>query len=327
MYVNPYAPLAGKGQWLKANFHVHAVADGAGGVWTERHLERRRLAKPVWEGAPVRGPLNDVSTVIALYRDAGYDVITIADQSSLMDTREIGERLGILTIDGIENIEQDGILCIGIQRFIKGEPQQVLDECARQGGFSIVCHPNLFPGPGMPPLLSRDTTRSLHGYDGLEILTPAVFKGLKGSGLATDFWDELLSLGSLMWGFGNDDFHWYWEMDRAWNFVFAEGRTEADVKAAAKRGSTYVSTGLWLEQLSFDGSLLTVGATLPGGRPRRIRYEFVGANGAILGQGSGESARYHLSGQEPYVRVEAASDDGAMLWTQPIYDNARLKPV
>jgi hypothetical protein len=268
-----------------------------------------------------------VSKVIAAYKDAGYDVLTIADQSSVMDTREIGEKLGILTINGIENIEQDGILCIDIQRFIEEKPQEVIDECARQGGFSIVCHPNLIPGPGFPPLLSRETTRTLRGYDGIEILTPAVFKGLNGSGLATDFWDELLTAGKLMWGFGNDDFHWYWEMDRAWNFVFAGGRSAAEVKAALRRGSTYVSTGLQLKQFSFDGSVLTVSATLPGGQPRRIRYEFVGENGAILSEGSGESARYRLSGHEPYVRLEAASDDGAMLWTQPVYDDARLRRV
>ena len=325
MYINPYAPLAGEGLWLKANFHVHAVPDGTGGQWTAAQLERRRLSGPAWEGAPVRGPLNGVSRVIALYKDAGYDVLTIADQSSVMDTRGIGEKLGILTIKGIENIEQDGILCIDIQRFIKGEPQEVLDDCARQGGFSIVCHPNLIPGPGFPPLLSRETTRTLRGYDGIEILTPAVFKGLQGSGLATDFWDELLSAGKLVWGFGNDDFHWYWEMDRAWNMVFAAGRTVAEVKAALKRGSTYVSTGLQLRQLTFEDSVLTVGATMPGGQPRRIRYEFVGAGGEILAEGSGEAARYRLSGHEPYVRVEATSDAGAMLWTQPVYDEARLR--
>ncbi len=327
MYVNPYTALAGEGQWLKANFHVHAVPDGTGGQWTEKQLERRRLARPAYQGAPVRGPLNDVSRVMALYKDAGYDVLTIADQSSVMDTREIGEKLGILAIRGIENIEHDGILCIDIQRFIKGAPQEILDECARQGGFSIVCHPNLVPGPGFPPLLSREMTWSLRGYDGIEILTPAVFKGLMGSGLATDFWDELLSAGRLMWGFGNDDFHWYWEMDRAWNWVFAGGRGVAEVKAALKRGSTYVSTGLMLKQLSFQDGVLTVGATLPGGQPRRIRYEFVGANGAILAEGSGDGARYRLAGHEAYVRVQAASDDGARLWTQPIYDDARLKRV
>ena len=327
MYVNPYAALAGNGSWLKANFHVHAVPDGTAGQWTAKQLERRRRIKPAWEGAPVRGPLNDVSRVVALYKDAGYDVVMIADQSSLMDTREIGERLGIVTVNGIENIEHDGILCIGIRELIKGEPQEVIDECGRQGGIRSLCHPNLLPAPGLPELLSKELTRSLRSYDGIEILTPAVFKGLMGSGLATDLWDELLTAGKLVWGFGNDDFHWYWEMDRAWNFVFAGGRGLADIKAAVKRGSTYVSTGLVLKQLSFDGTELTVAATLPGGQPRRIRYEFVGEDGAVLaeGAGAGDAARFRLTGREPYVRVHAMSDDGAALWTQPVYDDARLR--
>jgi len=44
-----------------------------------------------------------VSEVIALYKDAGYDVLTIADQSSVMKTRgRSAKKLGILTIKGIE---------------------------------------------------------------------------------------------------------------------------------------------------------------------------------------------------------------------------------
>ncbi len=287
------------------------------------------MAKPAWDGAPVRGPLNDVSKVVALYKDAGYDVLTIADQSSLMDTRELGEKLDILTIRGIENIEHDGILCIGIEELIRGEPQEVINECARQGGFSIICHPNLLPAPGLHELLAKHTTKSLTGYDGIEILTPAVFKGLMGSGLATDFWDELLTAGKLVWGFGNDDFHWFWEMDRAWNWVFADGRGVAEIKAAVKRGSTYVSTGLVLSRFSLEGGVLEVGATLPGGQPRRTHYEFVGEDGTVLAECSGaaETARYRLGGNEAYVRVHAASEDGAALWTQPVYDDARLKRV
>ncbi len=48
MYMSPYAALAGKGLWLKANFHVHAVPDGIGGQWTAKQLERRRQ----WRSRP-----------------------------------------------------------------------------------------------------------------------------------------------------------------------------------------------------------------------------------------------------------------------------------
>ncbi len=43
--------------------------------------------------------------------------------------------------------------------------------------------------------------------------------------------------------------------------------------------------------------------------------------------GDGDAARYRLAGHESYVRVHAMSDDGAALWTQPIYDDAKLKRV
>ena len=204
------------------------------------------------------------------------------DQGSFWDTSELGRQLGIRTINGIEYVEQDGILCIGIREFITGTPQRAVDECARQGGFSIVCHPNELPEPGLPTLLSKSVIRTLRGFDGLEILTPAIFKGFLGSGLATDLWDELLTDGKLVWGFGNDDFHWPWEMDRGWNFILADSTEYPDLKAAVKRGSSYVSTGLLLESFSLGDGILRVQATFPGTRPNRVHYEFVGENGAIL---------------------------------------------
>ena len=79
MYVNPYATWSGTGRWLRTNFHIHAIPDGTAGAQKNAEVtELLRRMKPPWPGAPKRGPLNEVSNVIALYRDAGYDVITIS---------------------------------------------------------------------------------------------------------------------------------------------------------------------------------------------------------------------------------------------------------
>jgi len=50
---------------------------------------------------------------------------------------------------------------------------------------------------------------ALKGYTGIEIFDSVIYR-LNGSGLATDAWDFLLSQGKLVWKFGDDDFHrWY----------------------------------------------------------------------------------------------------------------------
>jgi hypothetical protein len=301
MYVNPYQSIAiGNGKWLKANFHVHASLDGSG----------KRC---------------EISEVIYMYKDADYDVLTISNQTSFVDTKEFGEKFDILTINGIEYIEKDGILCIGINAFIQGEPQDVINECSKQGGFAVISHPNWISEEGFPPALTKEMLKPLKGYIGLEILTPGIFNRFKGSGLATDVWDEFLTEGKLIWGFANDDFHTYHNFDKGWNVIYARERDYASIKAAVERGSLYASTGLWLKEFLFEDNTIRVAANFNGTPAKKIRYEFIGENGKMLFACAGETGVYRLIGDEPYVRVQATSEHGAMLWTQPVYNNEILK--
>lgn len=303
MYVNPYeAVSSNKGSWLKANFHVHSSAEGNG-----RPLE----------------PDEDVR----LYKQAGYDVLTLSNHSNLTDTGALGEKYDILTINGIEYIEYDGILCVGIKSFIKGEPQAVIDECARQGGFSVLCHPNLQFENGMLPTIPRELSARLTGYTGIEILTPVVFKRFRGSGLAVDLWDEYLTAGKLVWAFANDDSHIYSDIDRAWNMIYSESRTYESIKVAVKRGSLYASTGLLLHHFSFVNGMLSLTAGYKHNQPENIRYSFHGANGRLLHETTGKTGVFRPGSSEPYIRVQAVSEQGASLWTQPVYEAASFKYV
>lgn len=298
MYINPYEPiLYTKGSWLKANFHVHSSTGGKGG-----HI------------AP--------SEVVKVYKEAGYDILTLSNHSQLTDTRELGEKHDILTINGIEYIGYDGILCVGIDSFISGTPQEVIDECSSQDGFSVLCHPNLQYEKGMIPTLPRELIRKLKGFSGIEILTPLVFSRFKGSGLAVDLWDELLSSGKLVWAFGSDDFHRYSDMDRAWTMVFSQSRTADAVKAAVRKGCLYASTGLYLYSFTMDSDKLSITAGYKQEQPEAVRYSFYGLNGRPLYETVGRDGVYRIEGGEPYIRVRAMSEHGAALWTQPVCDEA-----
>jgi hypothetical protein len=302
VYRNPYALADSFGSgWSKSNFHVHAFPDASGSPY----------------GA---------TAVVEKYKEAGYDVVAVLTQGEFIPTEQIAAAAGICTIDGMEYIEEDGILCVGVDSVLQGSPQEVIDEVARQGGFSVVAHPHWESEPGLPFAMPRAHLDGLTGYLGIEIMNPAIFRGFAGSGLATDVWDEFLSQGKLVWGFGNDDFHVWPNLDRAWNMVHAEP-TFTGVKAAVTEGRFYASTGLRLEAFELDGLDLSVAVSGGKSKVGPLRFRFVGENGAVLHESSGESAGYTLDGSELYVRVEARAEHGAMLWTQPVYAEERYTPM
>jgi len=55
-------------------------------------------------------------------------------------------------------------------------------------------------------------------------------------------------------------------------------------------------------------------------------YRFVTEGGRYAAAVTGREARFTLTG-ESYVRVEVIGENGAMLFTQPVYDPARLQRV
>jgi hypothetical protein len=139
-----------------------------------------------------------------------------------------------------------------------------------------------------------------------------------GVGLATDFWDEELSRGRLLWGFACDDSHQGYEINVGWTEVLAASDDFATVKAAVHAGALTASRGMRLFGWDFDGSTLRVEADLPYLRVNRAEYRFIGEGGKLLHAEEGKVGSYTLSGDEPYVRVESRNGDGSILWTQPL---------
>jgi len=162
--------------------------------------------------------------------------------------------------------------------------------------------------------------QQLSGYTGVEIFNGVIFR-MTGTGLALDVWDELLTKGKRVWGFANDDFHRWYDMAKGWNVVFAESKSHQGIINAVQQGRFYASTGLTLHEFNFDGLRLTVRATAKDTYVNQYRYRFIGHEGQVLQEIEAETGEYQLTGEEKYIRVEVLSEHGAMLWTQPIYDN------
>ena len=295
MFVNPYEKvIKKKGQWLRSNFHIHA---GTG---------------PDTCGAIA------IDDVIAAYKEANYDVLTISNHDIFSDVQEYQKKHDIVLINGFEFSTHPHMLCIGNTSVIKGSHQEVIDECRKQGGFVILCHPNWMRKEYLP----WSEAEALTGYTGIEIYNSVIFR-MEGSGLATDTWDFLLSRGKLVWGFANDDFHRWHDMARSWTMIYAEKNQES-VRRSIDRGSTYVSTGLILREFIFENGTIKVLVSAKDTYVKDYRYIFIGENGKILKDQTGEYGEYKMEGSELYVRVQVVSEHGAMLWTQPIYDSDRF---
>ena len=307
---NPYASLK-DGKWLKCNFHVHdATYDG------EVRYPRAEIAK--------------------MYKDADYDVITFSSQTECVASDAVAAEAGLAGVNGEEYARVDGFLLLGIQRFIDGTPQEAIDACAAQGGFSVACHPHMnetfcaaMPGRFTSPQLIRET----EGFVGVEILNGAL--GRKhlpemtfgaatmppttlGRTLATDTWDELLCAGRRVWGFGSDDSHVPCEINLAWTMLYAPSTAFADIKRAATDGRLYASTGLALKACELEGDTLVFRANQPHLEDAEIQYRVV-CDGRVVCEERCDTLRFPLPQGARYVRVEAAADDGSRLWASPLF--------
>lgn len=295
MYINPYVNIKKEnGQWLRANFHTHAGT-----------------------GEGTCGAL-EINEVIKYYKVAGYSVLTISNHDLFSDVSEIEKEHDMVLINGFEYSQEKHMLCIGGDKLVLDRHQNTINECNNQGGFVVLCHPNWIHKEYWPWKDIDD----LHGYLGIEIMNSVIFR-LSGSALATDTWDYLLSQGKLVWGFGNDDFHRWYDMAKSWNMIYA-GMNRMDVMESIRSGRFYVSTGLLLNEFDFQQGSIKLTACAKDNYINNYKYIFIGKDGQILKEQTGVSGEYDMNGSELYVRVHVISEHGAMLWTQPLYDDSRF---
>jgi hypothetical protein len=300
-YHNPYGRLAeGGGKWLKCNFHVHNDA------------------------APADKKPEALLGILSGYKAAGYDIIVNSEHHFYSDTAAPGAKAGVKTFNGQEYIGKDGIVLAGTKGFIEGSPQEAVDRCAAEGGFSIACHPNIGAGSQEPQehLLLRKDILILKRLDGVEVMNGCLMRNAgtandMGSGYAGDFWDEMLSCGNIAWAFGNDDYHTEPDMDLAWTGIYAKSDGFADVLASVREGCLYASSGPRLKRFAYDGNILEVEAEY-GDADEPLVYRFIGAGGVVLSEKRGTAASLEAIPGESYIRVEAYGGGGARLYTQPL---------
>jgi hypothetical protein len=301
MYINPYQNLSG-GKWCKANFHAHAGTEYEPGSCGQYPMD----------------------LVAKIYRECGFDILCFSNHDLFIEPTDYSKR-NLLMIPGVEYSGTDccHMLTIGVRKSLHElDHQGAIDETVKTGGLAVICHPNW-------PLRDHwkvDDIEKLVGYTGLEVMNMCVYR-MEGSGLAADIWDHLLSQGRLVYGFGSDDFHEHFDAGRSFNLIYCDGKDYGSMKAAIDRGAFCVSTGLWLEYLMLDGDSMHVKVRYPIETfADTFAYRFVSENGRVLSEQKGSCSQYRLT-DENYLRVEAIGENGAMLFTQPVYREGALKKV
>lgn len=292
MLINPYASMESDGRaWIKTNFHTHAGIEQPGNC----------------------GEL-PLDAVIEAYRRAGYGALAISNHNVYLPRD--ASYTGISVLDAVEYSQHPHMLLVGTTHYHDVDHQQAIHRAREEGAFVILCHPNWMRRQYWP---WRDML-DMDGYTGIEIVNPVIYT-LKGSGMALDAWDYLLSRGKLVYGFANDDFHQWRDIERAYTMIHAKSPSFVDIKAAVEAGSFYVSTGLRLNYLRMSNTHIDVSVGFfVDSFINTFSYRLIGANGKLLNVTKGTSASFEYPKEEPYVRIEATAENGAMLFLQPIVE-------
>ncbi len=286
--INPLAQA--NGIWLRGSFHGHC----------DEH------------SACASVPLADS---LRQYEQVGAGFITVTDHDHVTDLNPARQQYPDLALlHGFEYSTRENVVFCGSE--VTDLFRESLEDALlhAQDLLTIVCHPQ--PMGAAREYWTRAKLEALGTMpDGVE-----VYNGHYGTEtgrangrqpLYNDFWDELLTAGHHIWGFGNDDFHDPEDFSNAWNMVHVDGSSPADIVTAAKAGRSYATTGLLLEDLVVEGDHVEIKLSA------EAKGRFVGPGAKTLASSSGAQFSYD-AGEEAYVRFEAESDAGR-IFLQPLW--------
>ncbi len=273
--------------WLRGNIHTHTTeSDGK---------------KPPQE-------------VVDTFAGLGYDFLMISDHDKVTPIDGLDPK-GMTMIVGNEiSAKGPHMLHVGAKTVIKPDPdrQKAIDLVEKDGGFTILNHPNWGRNYNHCPL---EKMEALQGYTGMEIFNGVIIE-LDGFELATDKWDRLLAQGRRIYGFATDDSHDYpRHAGVGWLMVQSDSRAADDIVAAMRAGRFYASTGVTVDAIEVNGLTARVRAETA----QEIRV--VADNGRVLLNTAGPMAEFTAVPGEKYtyIRFEFYGPGNAMAWLQPMF--------
>ena len=299
-FVNPFRE---EGRWFKGNVHTHSTASD--GTRTPEQL-------------------------VKIYREAGYDFLSITDHSVVTDVEGLGEP-GFLLIPGEEMCigrthanQPYHIVALGIQETLPFrdfdrdlDPQIVIDHVNEAGGIPILAHP-YWSG------LNHRDMMEIDGYHGVEIYnTGCDFE--RNTGFSEAHIDDIIVMGRRPLIYAVDDHHGaerpLLPLDAAvaWMMVKSKSLGADDILSSIRKGLFYSSTGPEIMDITIDDAGVISVECSPAKEISFVSTPSLGmkyyAEGNPL---TGASYKGRLG--ETYVRIEVTDYAGGRAWSNPIYN-------
>lgn len=267
------------------------------------------------------------AAVMAVYRDAGYDFISLTDHFldrygfPIVDTREFRDA-GFTTLIGAELHagtfavgERWHILAVGLPLdFAQPTPTEDgpgIAACAIAAGAWVgIAHPAWYD-------LNVADAQTLVGAHAVEIWNETCY-WLNGRGDSNEIYDLMLASGQRINCYAADDAHFKERPDdrAAWVQVRATANDPAALLAALKAGDYYSSTGPTIEDVRCDGECIHV-------RCSPSEAIFVSGRGAkyeaVYGPNCTRASLPIAKFAGAYCRVTVMDAARRRAWTNPIW--------
>lgn len=257
---------------------------------------------------------------MALYREAGYDILAITDHRRVTATENVPE--GLLMLPGIElDFTLPGmavhILGLGMSEEIaevwdaKGTPQQAIDAVRACGGEAVLAHPAW-------SLNTPDFIASLQHVCATEIWNSVSTLPYNGDRADSSSLLDVTgaSTGRLLPVFASDDTHFYGaEFARGATMIQAETLTVPAVMEAIRAGRFYATCGPEIRQITVENGTVHVECSAA---EAVVFYSALpwSSHRCCLGSGLTQ-AEYTILPGDHFIRVQVVDAQGRSAWASP----------
>ena len=272
------------------------------------------------------------------YREHGYHFLVLSDHNFLTGVDGLNALFGaderFLIIPGEEvtdvvNGKPLHMNGIAVDRLVppQGGPtmaeamQRNVDAIRAARGVPHLNHPNFRWAVTAADIMRVKNDRLFEIFNGHPMVNNQGGGGMPG---LEEMWDMILSSGKLLYGLATDDAHDFKRTGdpaasgpgRGWVYVRALRLDGRGIVEALERGDFYASTGVELEDVQRTSTRYAL--TIKPDAFSRYTTRFIGKDGKLLAEATGNAAAYDVKGGEGYVRAVVLESNGRKAWTQPI---------
>lgn len=195
---------------------------------------------------------------VALYRDAGYDILAATDHYRTNRVSEI-DCGDLLLISGMEfhPVGPRGLtlhlVALNVPEYFSNPSflscQEAIEDVREVGGECILAHP-YWCGLNSSDIMQIANLLALEVYN-----TDTCYIG---KGCSVQVWDNVLQLGYHLPGIAVDDTHGPRDLFGGWTMVCAREKTAASVMEALRNGAFFATQGPVFRKLSFANHIFSV---------------------------------------------------------------------